>query len=318
MVRELTTVVSAALPINERWTIKRCRYAPEDGGTGRVCLATGIHGDEMMGQLVVYAVAKRIREQPEALRGTVDMYPMLNPLGMDIGQRMVPTITQLDMNRAFPGNPNGTPMEMICAAVFDDMKGADLVLDIHASTQHKSEMYEVRLSAESADRLLPKARALCPELIWVFPEKSAFRMSLAGSLCEAGTDAMVIEADERYMSPQDIAKSVVEGIFCKLKEMGIWAGEAPDVPADDFDSPVVRSEADVCRVSCEEPGIYVPKHSLGSVVEAGDVLGAVIDALRGDEREMVKAPCRGLVFSQRSYSAVYPGTLIARIRKEQP
>ena len=56
---------------------------------------------------------------------------------------------------------------------------------------------------------------------------------------------------------------------------------------------------------------------LGIHAEAGQVLGTVIDALEGAARETVKAPCAGLVFSQRSYSSVYPGTLIARIRKER-
>ena len=42
-----------------------------------------------------------------------------------------------------------------------------------------------------------------------------------------------------------------------------------------------------------------------------------LDALEGAARETVKAPCAGLVFSKRSYSSVYPGTLIARIRKER-
>ena len=61
----------------------------------------------------------------------------------------------------------------------------------------------------------------------------------------------------------------------------------------------------------------MPEDRIGTRVEEGQVLGTVIDALEGAARETVKAPCAGLVFSQRSYSSVYPGTLIARIRKER-
>ena len=115
MLKTLTTVASVALPIEERWSIKRCRYAPDGESVGRVCIATGTHGDEMMGQLIVYLVQQRIAAHPDALRGTVDFYPMLNPLGLDIGERMVPSGTRLDMNRAFPGSPDGTPLEYIRA-----------------------------------------------------------------------------------------------------------------------------------------------------------------------------------------------------------
>ena len=70
MLKTLTTVASVALPIEERWSIKRCRYAPDGESVGRVCIATGTHGDEMMGQLIVYLVQQRIAAHPDALRGT--------------------------------------------------------------------------------------------------------------------------------------------------------------------------------------------------------------------------------------------------------
>lgn len=316
IIREVSTVASVVLPIDERLTVRRVRYAPKDGGSrGRVCIGTGIHGDEMMGQLIVYGVVSRIMAHPDDLRGTVDVYPMLNPLSLDTGERMMPTRMHLDMNRAFPGNPDGTPLENICHRIVQDMKGADLVLDIHASTQHKSELYEVRVCASDADRMMHGLRALCPELIWVFPDKGAFSTSLAGALSQLGTDALVLEADERYRRPQEIAGVVIEGIFCKLKEMGIWAGDARPLPTRN--APVVRSGENICRVSCTQPGVYVPDELMGAQVAAGQPLGVIIDALEGVVRETVTAPCSGLVFSQRSYSAVYPGTLIARIGKEQ-
>ena len=62
LLKTLTTVASVALPIEERWSIKRCRYAPDGESVGRVCIATGTHGDEMMGQLIVYLVQQRISE----------------------------------------------------------------------------------------------------------------------------------------------------------------------------------------------------------------------------------------------------------------
>lgn len=294
LLKTLTTVASVALPIEERWSIKRCRYAPDGESVGRVCIAAGTHGDEMMGQLIVYLVQQRIAAHPDALRGTVDFYPMLNPLGLDIGERMVPSGTRLDMNRAFPGSPDGTPLEYMCYQVIQDMRGADFVLDLHASARNKSELYEVRVSAKEADRLLPRVRALCPQLIWVYPDKGSFSASLTGALAAEGVDAVILEADERRRLPQEIAAAVVDGIFCKLKEMGIWTGDAIDAPAASADIPTVYTR-----------------------VEEGQVLGTVIDALEGAARETVKAPCAGLVFSQRSYSSVYPGTLIARIRKER-
>ena len=315
IVKQITEIVSIAMPFEENWAVRRCRYAPESASAGRLCIAAGTHGDEMMGQLVCFQVAERIQREPQHLRGVVDIYPMLNPLGLDIAERMVPVGTRLDMNLAFPGSPSGTPLEILCHRIMQDMLGADLVLDVHASTQYKSELYEVRMNEADADRLIPKARALCPDLIWVYPEYAAYGSSLTSALCAAGTDALILEADERRRKPQEIAAGVVAGIFCKMHEMGLWTGEVIAAPGAGS-IPVVRTREEISRVTCAYPGVYVPEDHIGTFVQAGDVLGCVIDALEGSVLEAVKAPCSGLVFSQRSYSAVYPGTLIARIRKE--
>lgn len=317
VLKEITAVASVTMPIGENWTVSRCRYSPEGEAKGRLCIATGIHGDERMGQLVVYEVAQRIMREPEHLKGVVDMYPMLNPIGLDVGQRMVPTSTMLDMNRVFPGNPDGTALESICYAVLEDMKGADLVLDIHTSSQITSELYGVRLHERDADVMISGAAALCPKVMWVLPDKPGHNASLTGALTMAGTHAAVLMVDERRLRVQMVMDEVVGGIFCKMKEMGIWTGTAK-APAEKETVPCMWEEKDICRVTCRHPGVYVPRELNGTVVSEGDVLGTIINALDGEQVETVVAPESGLVFTERRYSAVYPGTLIARLcRKER-
>ena len=313
IVKEVSSIASIAMPVLERWHVRRCRYAPEGATGGRICLATGIHGDEMLGQLIVFGVAQRITDQPECLHGTVDIYPMLNPMGLDIGERMTPMMNHLDMNRAFPGTPDGTALEAMCHAIYTDMLGADLVLDIHASTKGKSELYEARLDSRSAARMIPHCRALNPDVIWVYADKSAYSATLSASLCAAGTPALVLEVDERRRHPQSVADRVVGSIFCKMTEMGLWTGSCAPMPAADAVIPCIRSGENIARIACETPGVYVPEDCMGKWLKAGDPLGTVIDALEGVVRETITAPAGGLVFSQRSYSAVYPGTLIARL-----
>ena len=317
ILKEISAVASISMPIGEMWTVSRCRYRSDDGAGKRLCLATGIHGDEMMGQLVVYSVAKRIMAEPQHLHGTVDIYPMLNAMGLDIGERHVPASTRLDMNRAFPGAENGTALESMCFHILRDMAGADLVIDVHASTLQKSELYQVRLHETTADAMMQDALDLAPQLIWVIPDKPAFNATLTGALNAAGTPALVIEADERRRSAYDTTYPVIEGIFCKMKAIGMWTGETAVLPASG-DVPVVRDEENLCRVTCARPGMYVPESCHGLEVSAGQKLGVIIDALRGEMIEEVLSPVDGLVFSQRSYSVVYPGTELARLcRKER-
>ena len=66
------------------------------------------------------------------LNGIVDIYPSMNPLGMDSIKREMP-IFDLDMNMIFPGSETGAVAEHIAAAIMNDIKGADICIDIHAS-----------------------------------------------------------------------------------------------------------------------------------------------------------------------------------------
>ena len=317
VLKEITAVVSIRMPIGENWTVNRCRYRSEDAAGKRLCLATGVHGDERMGQLVLFDVAKRIKAQPECLHGIVDLYPMLNAIGLDVGERMVPSSMKLDMNRAFPGMQDGTALENICYAVVQDMKGADLVLDIHTSSQITSELYGVRVHEKHADVMIDGAQALCPDLIWVLPNKPMHNASLSGALTKEDTHACVVMVDERRLRSQMVVDQVVDGIFCKMKEMGMWTGDAKEIPAPGS-IPCMWEQKDMCRVTCTRPGVFVPREVNGMFVKEGDVLGTIIDALEGEALETVVAPMDGLVFTQRRYSAVYPGTLIARLcRKER-
>ena len=310
--KEITSIASIAMPVAERWHVRRCRYAPEGESAGRVCLSTGIHGDELIGQLICHGVAQRIKAQPQHLHGTVDIYPMLNPLGLDTSDRMTPMMNYVDMNRSFPGTPEGTALEKMCHAIYTDMLGSDLVMDIHASTRNKNELFEVRIDNRSAARMIPEAYALSPDLIWVYADKTAFNATLSASLCAAGTPAFVLEVHEPRHRPEETAQHIIDAIMSKLAQMGLWGGEAA-APAPQDSIPCIRTGANISRIACEHPGIYVPVDVIGKWVKAGDTLGTIIDALEGETLEAVCAPVDGLVFTQSSYCAVYPGTLIARM-----
>ena len=312
--KEITTIADASLPIDEPWRIRRCRLSSGTPGP-RICITSGIHGDEMLGQLILYKLSRTIQEHPDFLNGTVDLYPMLNPLGLDLYERMVPAHPRLDMNRAFPGSEDGTPLETMCWHILSDVRDADLILDIHASTNDKNELFEVRLHFGAHEEQIPKVMSLCPDLIWVYPDKLSFDSSLTGSLSRLGRDAFILEVDTRSFLPESASDRVVSGILSKMHDLGLWTDSASSITPNQ-PVPVLYSGRTISRITCEHAGIYIPENHLGETVCAGQSLGYIISALEGTVLESVSAPCSGLVFTQRAYAAVYPGTLLARIGEE--
>ena len=99
----IETVVSMELPVDEHLRIQKNRIMPvhPTGKEKRFAVVTGTHGDELEGQFVCYELQRRLKSMPEQLKGIVDIYPALNPLGIDSITRGIPMF-DLDMNRIFP------------------------------------------------------------------------------------------------------------------------------------------------------------------------------------------------------------------------
>ena len=83
-------IVSLQMPVEERLVIKKNRLLPSvtDKSTKRISIVTGTHGDELNGQYVCYKLIEKIKAEPQNLAGIVDVYPSINPLGIDTGTRV--------------------------------------------------------------------------------------------------------------------------------------------------------------------------------------------------------------------------------------
>ena len=164
----IQTVAAAPLPAAENYIVKKQRLQPDrlSGKEKRISIVTGIHGDELEGQYVCYEIQRRIKEHPELLTGIVDIYPALNPLGIDSITRGIPHF-DLDMNRIFPGNSEGSMAEYIASKIIEDVSGSDLCIDIHASNIFLREIPQVRINEICADTLVPFAKRLNIDYIWV-------------------------------------------------------------------------------------------------------------------------------------------------------
>ncbi len=93
-------------------------------------LVAGNHGDEYEGQVALRKLALAL--EPDAIRGRVIILPGLNFPAVMAGSRTSP-IDRGNMNRVFPGRPDGTVTEKIADYVTRHLLPlADLVADLHS------------------------------------------------------------------------------------------------------------------------------------------------------------------------------------------
>ena len=305
----LETVASCALSVNETAVIRKNRLAPKEASEDqkRIAIVTGVHGDELEGQYICYELIRRITRGQADLAGIVDVYPALNPLGVDAVTRQIP-MYELDMNRIFPGGEGGTPWEHMAKQVIEDIAGADLCIDIHSSDIFLREIPQVRLSPDFSSKLLPYAKLLNADFIWVGNNSSARPSSLSYTLNSMGTPCLVVEMGAGMKITKDMGDQLLDGIFALMAKLDIWTGRVKGVS-----NPMVSTDGEVTVIHCDKSGIFMPDIDQWAGIVKGDHIGDVLNVFTGEIEEEIFSPVSGTVFTFREYPVVEGGSLIARI-----
>ena len=114
---------------------------------GKTLVVTaGIHGDELNG----IEIARRIfvETDPQQLSGMLVVLPVLNRWGFLAGSRYMSD--RRDLNRAFPGDADGSSAGIIAHSVFDPViRKADALVDLHTASDRRINLPQIRTDLSS-------------------------------------------------------------------------------------------------------------------------------------------------------------------------
>lgn len=310
----IQVVSEIKLPVDEKLFLRKQRIEPlqEEDKKHRVAIVTGIHGDELEGQYTCFRLIEKIRQSLKDLHCIVDIYPSCNPLGMDSIERGIP-LYDLDMNRTFPGDEKGTMSEYFASQLVKDVEGADLAMDIHASNIFLREAPQVRINTIVKDRLVPLAKELDVDLIWVHPNATVLESTFAYSMNSKNVPTLVVELGVGMRITKSYGERLADGILNLLHAQGYWSGECrPKKEA------IISEDPDeVEYINASTSGVFVSIMEHGSQLHKNDHIGDIINPLSGEVEEAVLSPCEGWLFTLREYPMVYEGALIARILRRE-
>src|SRR3546814_3007945 len=106
-----------------------------------LCLAAGIHGEEINGIEIVRLVVNLLHA--EQIAGTVVAVPVVNLSGFQRGTRYLPD--RRDLNRYFPGTRYGSMASRIAHAFFDGVAShCEALIDFHTGSFDRSNLPQVR------------------------------------------------------------------------------------------------------------------------------------------------------------------------------
>ncbi|UFP96293.1 M14 family metallopeptidase [Gloeobacter morelensis] len=290
--------------INHRFE-PRWRHAEQE-----VTILTGLHGDELDGGYICHRLSQFLQRLPVGwrLEGAVNLLPSANPLAGSLGERFVPEAGS-DLNRIFPGDPDGSEWERLAAAIFAIAGRSTACFDIHSSNSFLEELPQVRVVHEP--RLIEWANCLGLDVVWSHSQHNWIAGTVAQALFERGVPALVIELGTGRRIHRGHCERVFQGILQWMLAVGVLSG-GPVVAAPN--RPLQASEFNIVYINAETGGLFLPRPSLnlGERLKRGSRVGQVIDPLSGQEAEVI-APIDGHLFTLRVHPLVYAGSLVARL-----
>ena len=309
---KIETFFSIDMPYCERMDIRRTVFT---GGNGpRAAVVAGIHGDELEGLYVCHRLAAWLediqRSSPGALTGSVELYPAINTLGLDTLTRGLP-VFETDLNRAFPGSAGGPLPERLAAALMTSLAGAALVVDIHASNIYLREIPQVRINHECADLLVPIARNMNLDLIWLHGAATVLETTVAHSLNSSDTPCLVVEMGVGMRITPEYCDQLVTGILNVWKKLGILAPDTQVPEANHL--PLIADDSNVHFLNAQTSGMFIPTTAHWTDVHRGELLGTIVSPFSGTTLSDVRSPVDGILFTLREYPLVYEGSLMARV-----
>jgi len=235
----------------------------------------GIHGDEPIGVETVRQLVGRLRELD--FRGEVVALPVANPYAFQALTRNTP-IDMTNLNRIFPGSPDGTLTEQLAHAICEHfLPRFEALIDFHSGGNLATVDY-VYLHDDSG-----LGQAFGCEILYEAPSYVGSFGYHAQSL---GVPVVVSELGGGQQRNEYYIEKGIRGALNVMKKLGMLDGE-PELPAEQ----VVVHEMAVIRP--HNGGLLLSTVDATRICESvpgGSVLARVVSPYTFEELEVVTAP----------------------------
>ena len=242
-------------------------------GDGPTVLFTGgNHGDEYEGPIALRKLANELNA--EDIQGQVIIVPYLNFPAILAGTRLSPVDGQ-NMNRSFPGNPDGSMTQQIADFVYRELvMRSDVVLDFHSggnsmifepcAVLHKLE------DSEQQKKTLLAAKSFAAPVSLVLQELDSKGM-LDTAVEDSGKIFLSTElGGGGFVSPRTL-KIAENGIRNLLRHFEIIATDGEPVPESRF----MKTPDFGGYLMAPQEGLYETLIELGDTVSAGQIIGRI-------------------------------------------
>ena len=279
-------------------------------GEGPTLLLTGgVHGDEFEGPAALMRLVHHL--DVSKINGRIIIIPALNASAVTQSSRVSP-LDGLNLNRAFPGDANGSPVEMIAHYVESQLLPlCDAAIDLHSGG--KASVFAACMLANIDPRTpqgpqnLVLAKAFAAPFLWVAGPNNDDR-SLNAAAARQQVSMIAAELGGGGGCDPVMTNFTEKALERCMHSLGILAGsELEDMAKIE---PVTMKET----FSSPASGLFDRQFGIGEKVEAGQIAG-YLHFIHEPERPSIPLTftSTGTILAMTNRGMVQRGDLIALI-----
>ena len=260
-----------------------------------------IHGDEPQGSLASIFLTQEV--DPETLKGALVLVPAMNVPAFEAHKRGNPLdMFANDMNRVYPGGPDGRFTERLAWAHREALvAAADMEISIHSGGDHSFLDKTIFRAPTDAAMELAQAMGKGWDLVLLSPHPKGSPMA---ELNDQGKPAISIElgGSSHYM-PNDFredGRAIADAVLNVMYHYEMLE-EKPEYEQEWFTGSQQAVLANTSGLWLAEPDFEFKKPS-----KKGDLFAKIYD-LQGRVLEEIKAPCDGRPFGLRTTAPTHAG-----------
>jgi len=286
-------------------------YKNSWGNSGEaLAIVSGLQGDHLNGMYLNSRLSRFLDSVVEGndphytLKGRVISFPVANLNAIQSGSKLWP-YDDLDMNLAFPGNPQGETTEALASAIYTHTADSYWGIILQSALPHYEDAPHIQ-----ALKLDGRIKKLCRDLKIETVQKRNPSVHL---LCHWHTRDIVAVALSAG-SPGTLSLPQCETLFQGIVNFMVAERILEDkrnLKLEENTKPRLY-ETEVA-VLANSAGMFLKEVKVGTTVQAGQKIGEIRDIYSGKRLEEITAPTDGFLVTLRQYPIVYEKEPIALI-----
>jgi len=259
---------------------------------GKTMLITaGVHGGEYVGIQAAIELSQKLKIQKVA--GTIIIIKVINVPAFERRNGSMGLTDGKNLNREFPGNPEGTEMERLAWAVSHELQpAADYYIDLHSGDDYEQLTSYVYYAGMADEKTVSQSRRMAEQVDVPYMVRSNVASGGAYNYAASqGIPSILIERGGMGAWTSEEVRSTRRDVRNILCHLGIYQGKK------DYRTYYPLDVTDICYQDASRDGLWYPFKKPGDMIREGEILGEVRD-YEGGLLELSVAEYDGVILYQ--------------------